>query len=131
MNAIARTANAEPLAALTREQKFKIVIAALVAQGNKTFKAIHDIERMSAEELNSYPTAGTILQPVVNALNIHGVATDGTVGGVMRSLEFDPDDVHYVACWCHEENEVMTGIWAAERFVDLNNPRPVASTYSA
>jgi hypothetical protein len=70
---------------------------------------------MSADDFDQYPTAGTVLDPIVTALNQCGAVTEGTLGGVMRSLELEKDDVHYIACYCHEESEVMPMKDVAER----------------
>lgn len=59
-----------------------------------------EIEYMAEQDLRAMSTRGTMFEHVETALNLAGVATDGTMGSVMTPLEFGQDDMH-AFCGCH------------------------------
>ncbi len=128
MNQLVRdtvTATALPVP-LTRQALLAIAANALDAKKQTLYQTIFRVESMAPSVLAATPTTGTIFDPVVTALNAHGVPTEETVGDVMRVLDLDAHDVHMIACWCHEESHRMMALTGATRLRDIAEADPAS-----
>lgn len=96
----------------------RIAADAFVNHRNEHFAILHGVEH--ADDPNGVPTTDTVLQPVVDALNAAGVATEATVGGVLASLEVSFNDLHAETCGC-EFCGLITGHRAHANFTRLAN----------
>ncbi|MDB5238637.1 MAG: hypothetical protein JWM46_907 [Candidatus Kaiserbacteria bacterium] len=101
------------LTPLTRARKLEIAAEGIRSRGDIDYKTIRKIEDMTLEVVMALPVAGTVFQPIANALTANDCPTDNTVGAVMKTLELDQGQVHSIACACHENSEHMTGVHAA------------------
>ena len=103
----------------TRAQLMEHVAVAFGRKPRTMFNTLRDVEDMKPEVLRATKTAGTIFAEAEKALNAADVPTDGTVGRIMDVLSLSQDDVHYIACFCHEHSATMDGETAAFRFREL------------
>jgi hypothetical protein len=101
---------------LTLKEIRLIAANAFAGRLNERFPTLHRIEHQADRDNAS--TMGTVLQPVVDALNTAGVVTSSTVGGVMKSLEVSFDDLHAETCNCVNDGE-LSGQHAAGNFGNL------------
>ncbi|KND47399.1 MAG: hypothetical protein AB199_03145 [Parcubacteria bacterium C7867-004] len=110
------TAASAPVAAVTlsRSQLFAHVSNSLRANhGSTRFNAIADIELQSLQTLRPMLVAGTVLEPVDQALASVGVATNGTAGGVIDAMSLSKADMHQAFCHCL--SATATGDMLADR----------------
>ena len=100
---------------LSVDDRRALVVAALRAKGKQRFKTMRSIELMTLPNLRTLPTAGTVLQVAVDALNVAGVTTGSTAGSVMDVLNLNQEQLDHGVCHCVNGAE-MTGNRAAENF---------------
>jgi hypothetical protein len=108
--------------AFTHEQVLErraVVAAHYGQQRNQRFTAIPDIEGTDEAKFAMLPTAGTILEPAVNALTAAGVHVEPTMGGLMNALGLSQQEVHELACECHGAE--VSGAVMEYRFENLKH----------
>ena len=103
---------------LTVKQIRQIAAGAFANRLNDRFKTLHQVEHRA--DRNNVPTTGTVLQPIVEALNAGGVPTQGTIGGVLKSLQISFDTLHAYTCNCVNEGDIP-GSRAAINFANIAN----------
>jgi hypothetical protein len=84
------------------------------------YKTISDVEYLDEKTLSSLTTVGTALQPVVDALNVRGYATESNVGSLMRTTKLTQGNLHDLVCYCHGGSQVL-GQDLERRFTRLAN----------
>lgn len=107
------SANTYP--AISVDDRRAIVVAALRQLGRRRFWALVDVEHRTPSELHMLTTTGTILEPVVAALNAAGVITAPSVGAVMESLRLNKTQIDHGLCHCVNGPQ-MTAARAADNF---------------
>ncbi|MDB5225499.1 MAG: hypothetical protein JWL87_451 [Candidatus Adlerbacteria bacterium] len=80
---------------------------------DRKFRLFHDIELKGESYVRALPIAGTILEPIAAALSEAGVATDGTIGGLLDIEALVDADVHLLACDCNVGINEIDGDTAA------------------
>jgi cysteine synthase len=106
--------------ALTQQQVLDRRAAVAAHYGtmrNRKFVAIPDIEGTKEDAFAAMAVAGTILQPAADALTAQGIATGGTMGGLMRELGLGQEAMHALACECHGSE--VAGATMEHRFNNL------------
>lgn len=107
---------------VTREQKLAAAIAALEVNADKNFKSLDRVEFADEEELRQRPNAGTVLEPITDALGV-----EQTHGAVMDEFNLSQDQLHQAFCECLF-GVSMTGHMAADRLRGViaheNAPQP-------
>ncbi len=110
-----------------QKQLLDIAKQAITMHGvKKVYNTVYRIEDMPPENFAEYPVAGTPFEPIANAFNSHGVPTEMTLGGVMKSMhpDLEPDQQQHMAhayiCYCIEDSKVMTGGQMVDR-IETNN----------
>lgn len=106
------------IAALSVSDKLEIAANAFVDKENVQFTTLDKIEDLPEVERNAQPTAGTVLEPIVNALIAADVPTEATVGGVQKSLGVDFQTLHDATCNCKHDNQIL-GAHMRNNFWDL------------
>ena len=74
---------------------------------------------MKLNELRQTKVADTPFALADQVLSDEGVATDGTIGGMMDAIDISKDDVHALVCYCHGgevSGEGAPGVGAAFYF---------------
>jgi hypothetical protein len=71
---------------------------------DQKFRLFHGIEFKGEPYVRALPIAGTILEPIAAALSEAGVATDGTIGGLLDVEALVDADIHLLACDCHDHH---------------------------
>jgi hypothetical protein len=87
--------------ALTVDEKRKIALEALIAQGARQYDSLRNVEYYSLEQIQGKTTRHTVLDPIVLVLRRSGVEMDRNIGAVLRELDVTKDDIHDL-CWCHQ-----------------------------
>jgi hypothetical protein len=100
---------------MTLTQKFDLAVKALENQGDNKLRALRQVEYGPLSELRARTTAGTVLQPIVEAFAAHNIsATDPNHGFVMDELSLTRNALHLAFCECIDGVEI-TGKIAARR----------------
>lgn len=103
-------------------QELLALVAEALNEAGVTYEALPFVESTKETDLRAMPTDGTVMQPIVEALNKAGVQTAATVGSVMDALQLSHDDIHALACSCHGDR--ISSRDAAHRIRAMNN-RPI------
>ena len=82
-------------------------MSALNGISSQTFGTIKDIENTELAALRAMSVAGNAFEPIAKHLTTHGHPTT-TVGGAMDVLDLDKNDVHMIACYCHESDDMIS-----------------------
>jgi hypothetical protein len=86
---------------VTREQLLESAINFFSEHPSQKFRLFHGLEFMTNEHLHELETAGTVLQPLEEALAASNLPIDGTVKALMQPpLLLTSRDLHAVACDC-------------------------------
>ena len=102
---------------VTRKQLLQSAIAIFRQQPDQMYRLFHGLEFMSNEQLLELKTAGTILQPLEEALTAANLPTDGTVSALMQPpLAITSHDLHAVSCDCGVGATEVEGAVAALMF---------------
>ncbi|MBX9906308.1 hypothetical protein K2X96_00215 [Patescibacteria group bacterium] len=104
-----------PPKTLGPDDRRALAVTALRAHSGHQFKTLPAIEFMTDDAIRAFSTAGTVLEPVVAALNAAGVATEPTIGAVMDNMGLDREQLHHGLCHCIH-GETISGHRAAENF---------------
>jgi hypothetical protein len=118
--ALMRKGQALPIQ-LGRKQLLQCAYHALHAKGMReyrTFENLEDVARYSDADLRALPVADTIMEPVADAFALRGKPPIYVLGELM-DLGFTRDDLHAIACGCHEQSDVMLAHTAASAVIRL------------
>ncbi len=88
---------------MTRRQKLEMLARIFADKENANFRfgALYvQVEHTPLYQVRAISTVGTAFEPVVQALNAHGIATAPNVGSVMDNLDLTQHDVHDLVCHC-------------------------------
>lgn len=80
------------------------------------FKAIRNVEHMDLHVMRAHTTAGTNLEPAVAALKAAGVNVGSTIGEFMDAASLNRDQIHEIACDCHQHGIDPSGNRMADLF---------------
>jgi len=100
----------------TRNELLDIVSARLQQIGNTRLKSPKFIEWTPRFLLRFRSTDGTSLAPAVEALADAGVDIEPNLYSVMETLQVSQSSLHSLACGCHHENGVTSGVQLARDF---------------
>ena len=89
----------------------------------KNLGGIQRIEGWTKEKVADLPVAETVFEIMAQQLEIMGIYTDGTVGGVMEALGYvrgsqeAKNVAHEIGCDCH--GEFISPLMASQRILNL------------
>src|SRR5579864_5406338 len=80
---------------LTSAEVIELCLATMQGHMNDKFNVIHDIEGLVERgEMRSVPVAGTMFEPLVQAIRDAGVAIDDNLGGFQDATHASNEDMH-------------------------------------
>lgn len=105
--------------------RLEMIAQAIERHDLKNLGGIERIEHLHAAAVDELPIAGTIFASINEVLGQLNIATDETVGGVMKELGFarESDEAamaaHEIGCYCH--GEYISPPMAAQRIRNLKS----------